>query len=129
MGQRQLHVGRARMMDRSLRTLSAGCRRNLDPMYAVFIYSYCLSEGQIMRQVDVSIARGASLGISHWRGMYADQVALIASPGRHHKALLSNAHALHRNGLINAGELSDLLELADGALAYAVESLHGVADE
>lgn len=54
--------------------------------------------------------------------MLRDEVALLAMPGAHHKALLRQAHALHRGHVIDADELSDLLELADAALAYAVES-------
>ncbi|WP_338325152.1 hypothetical protein [Pseudomonas veronii] len=50
-------------------------------------------------------------------------MSLLAKPGAHHKALLSQAHALHLNQVIDADDLSDLLELADGALAFAVESL------
>jgi hypothetical protein len=52
-----------------------------------------------------------------------DDVSLLAKPGAHHKALLNQAHALHLNQVIDADDLSDLLELADGALAFAVESL------
>ncbi|MHC8382324.1 hypothetical protein [Pseudomonas sp. LB3P14] len=33
------------------------------------------------------------------------------------------AHALHQGHVIDADDLSDLLKLADAALAYAVESL------
>ncbi|ROM19884.1 hypothetical protein BK643_02510 [Pseudomonas protegens] len=55
--------------------------------------------------------------------MLRDEVSLLAMPGVHHKALLKRAHALHQGKLIDAGELGDLLELADAALAYAVESL------
>ncbi len=44
-------------------------------------------------------------------------------PGAHHKALLRQAHALHHGQVIDADELGDFLELADAALAYAVESL------
>ncbi|MFA4835267.1 MAG: hypothetical protein WC749_04260 [Dehalococcoidia bacterium] len=62
-------------------------------------------------------------GVAQWRLMLRDEVALLAMPGAHHKALLRQAHALHQGQVIDAGELSDLLELADAALAYAVESL------
>ncbi|WP_085649319.1 MULTISPECIES: hypothetical protein [unclassified Pseudomonas] len=54
--------------------------------------------------------------------MLRDEVALLAMPGAQHKALLKQAHALHQEHVIDADELSDLLELADAALAYAVES-------
>jgi hypothetical protein len=55
--------------------------------------------------------------------MLRDEEALLAMPGAHHKALLRQAHALHQGHMIDADELGDLLELADAALAYAVESL------
>lgn len=55
--------------------------------------------------------------------MLRDEAALLAMPGAHHKALLRQARALHQEQLIDADDLSDLLEFADAALAYAVESL------
>lgn len=61
--------------------------------------------------------------LSHWQAMLADKTTLLAQPGAHHKALLTEAHALHEKKLIDSDDLSDLLELADGALAYAVESM------
>lgn len=61
--------------------------------------------------------------IAQWRVMLRDEVALLAMPGAHHKALLRQAHAMHQAHMIDADELGDLLELADAALAYAVESL------
>lgn len=64
-----------------------------------------------------------SSAIAHWQVMLRDDVALLAMPGAHHKALLRQAHALHRGHMIDADDLSDLLELADAALAYAVEAL------
>jgi hypothetical protein len=65
----------------------------------------------------------ASSGVAQWRVMLRDEVALLAMPGAHHKALLRQAHALHQGHMIDADELGELLELADAALAYAVESL------
>lgn len=61
--------------------------------------------------------------VDQWRAMLRDELALLAMPGAHHKALLRQAHALHQGQVIDADELGDLLELADAALAYAVESL------
>lgn len=55
--------------------------------------------------------------------MLRDEVALLAMPGAHHKALLRQAHMLHRDQIIDTDDLGDMLELADAALAYAVESL------
>lgn len=62
-------------------------------------------------------------GVAQWRVMLRDEEALLAMPGAHHKALLRQAHALHQGYMIDADELGDFLELADAALAYAVESL------
>ena len=64
-----------------------------------------------------------SSALMHWQTMLRDEDALLAMPGAHHKALLSQARALHQEQLIDADDLSDLLDFADAALAYAVESL------
>lgn len=61
--------------------------------------------------------------IALWKAMLGDELALLEQPGAHHKALLNQAHALHRAQVIDRDDLSDLLEQADGALAYAVEAL------
>jgi hypothetical protein len=61
--------------------------------------------------------------IAQWEVILRDEAALLENPGRHHKTLLIQAHTLHRLQLINLDDLSDLLEQADGALAYAVEAL------
>ena len=58
-----------------------------------------------------------------WHALLRDEAALPNPPGAHHKALLTQAHALHRDQLIGRDDLSDLLEQADGALAYSVEAL------
>ncbi|WP_455827835.1 hypothetical protein [Pseudomonas kilonensis] len=58
-----------------------------------------------------------------WYSMLRDEASLLKNPGVHHKALLTQAHQLHRNQLIGRDDLSDLLEQADGALAYAIEAL------
>jgi hypothetical protein len=67
--------------------------------------------------------------LSHWQAMLADKTALLAQPGAHHKALLTEAHVLHEKKLIDNGGLCDLLELADGALANTVESMFDIDDE
>jgi len=61
--------------------------------------------------------------IAQWETLLRDEAALLQRPGAHHKILLIQAHALHRDQVINGDDLSDLLEQADGALAYAVEAL------
>lgn len=66
---------------------------------------------------------GQADAIARWYVLLRDEVALLKMPGAHHKALLAQAHALHRDQVIDRDDLSDLLEQADGALAYAVEAL------
>jgi len=66
---------------------------------------------------------GRTDAIALWYAQLRDEVALLKKPGAHHKALLTQAHALHRDQVIDQDDLSDLLEQADGALAYAVEAL------
>lgn len=61
--------------------------------------------------------------ISSWLELLRDEDALLRHPGAHHKKLLDGNHALHRADLIYRDALADLLEQADGALAYAVEAL------
>ncbi|KIF65771.1 hypothetical protein NX10_00900 [Pseudomonas fluorescens] len=62
-------------------------------------------------------------GVDQWWVMLRDESTLLAMPGAHHKALLRQAHALYQGQVIDTDELGELLELADAALAYAVESL------
>ncbi|MGG7555019.1 hypothetical protein [Pseudomonas sp. ES3] len=64
-----------------------------------------------------------SRAIAQWETILRDETALLKHPGAHHKVLLVQAHALHRDHVIDRDDLSDLLEQADGALAYAVEAL------
>ncbi|WP_201195238.1 hypothetical protein [Pseudomonas fluorescens] len=82
-----------------------------------------MSEEQSERSVDQATA------VALWHALLRDEAALLAHPGSHHKALLSQAYALHRNQLIDHDDLSDLLEQADGALAYAVEALMDCQDD
>lgn len=70
---------------------------------------------------DAVHAKAAAL--TQWQELLHDDVALLAAPGAHHKILLKRAHALHSDRVINHDDLSDLLEQADGALAFAVEAL------
>jgi len=60
--------------------------------------------------------------IATWTPLLNNEVALLENPGAQHKALLRTAHTLHRSQVIGSDDLGDLLELADGALAYAVEA-------
>jgi len=76
-----------------------------------------------MNQEHVEVPTERSREIALWEVMLRDDVALLDHPGAHHKALLTQAHALHRAQVIDRDDLCDLLEQADGALAYAVEAL------
>lgn len=76
-----------------------------------------------MNRESAGAVAAKSSAIAHWQVMLRDDVALLAMPGAHHKALLRQAHALYKGHVIDADDLSDLLELADAALAYAVEAL------
>lgn len=76
-----------------------------------------------MNQEHAEVPGDKSRAIAQWEVMLRDDVALLDHPGAHHKALLTQAHALHRTQVIDRDGLSDLLEQADGALAYAVEAL------
>ncbi|WP_017907171.1 hypothetical protein [Pseudomonas asplenii] len=58
-----------------------------------------------------------------WHELLADHAALLARSGTHHKALIKGAHELHQARIVDRDGLCDLLEQADGALAYAIEEL------
>lgn len=76
-----------------------------------------------MHAEHLAISGDRTSAIAQWELILRDEAALLENPGRHHKTLLIQAHTLHRLKLINRDDLSDLLEQADGALAYAVEAL------
>jgi len=60
--------------------------------------------------------------IDQWKTQLRDTASLMDAPISHHRGLLQRAYALHGAQVIDDGELSDLLELADAAYAYAVEA-------
>lgn len=60
--------------------------------------------------------------IDQWKTQLRDTASLMDAPISHHRALLQRAYALYGAQVIDDGELSDLLELADAAYAYAVEA-------
>jgi hypothetical protein len=70
---------------------------------------------------ETSICHATAIAL--WHALLRDETALLEHPGSHHKALLTQAYTLHRNQVIDSDDLSDLLEQADGALAYAIEAL------
>lgn len=61
--------------------------------------------------------------MASWQALLQDQEVLFINPGAHHKALIHGAYALHQAQAIDRNTLCDLLEQADGALAYAVGAL------
>lgn len=91
--------------------------------YTVCIYSTPSGYACPMKRESAVAVIPGVYGVEPWRIMLRDEGALLAMPGAHHKALLTQAYALHQGHVIDADELGDLLELADAALAYAVESL------
>ena len=76
-----------------------------------------------MNEKQIEAPNGRNNAIAQWEVMLKDEAALLEHPGAHHKALLNQAHALHNAHVIDQDDLSDLLEQADGALAYAIEAL------
>ena len=82
-----------------------------------------------MNQNSASDTPGDGVALIRWQMLLQDREALLAKPGAHHKALLSEAHHLHRTQIIDSDDLCDFLELADAALAFAVEMLHDIKIE
>jgi hypothetical protein len=82
-----------------------------------------------MNQEQFQTPIGKVAALAKWNDLLSDKAALLAAPGTHHKLLLDKAHLLHRAHVIDGDDLSDLLEQADGALAYAIESLIDHLDE
>jgi hypothetical protein len=76
-----------------------------------------------MNSAHLEATASKNKAIALWDAMLRDEIALLKSPGIHHKAMLNQANALYLAQVIDRDELSDLLEQADGALAYAVEAL------
>lgn len=60
--------------------------------------------------------------VDEWVALLEDSTALLACPGLHHKLLLQRACSLRTSKIVSKEEYSDMLELADGALAYAIEA-------
>ncbi|MBN3864669.1 hypothetical protein HCU66_20770 [Pseudomonas frederiksbergensis] len=76
-----------------------------------------------MVEKNIEASPDKATALAQWQLLLQNDAALLAAPGAHHKALLRQAHALHQEQVIDCDDLSDLLEQADGALAYAVEAL------
>jgi len=60
--------------------------------------------------------------LAQWKALYDDQRALIKSPEGHQFVLIELAESLHAQGVIDAGELSEMLEKADAAYQWGVEA-------
>jgi hypothetical protein len=76
-----------------------------------------------MNRGSTEVAAAKPSALSRWHVLLRDDVALLAMPGAHHKALIEQAHALHQSSVIDPVDLGELLDLADSALAYALEAL------
>jgi len=83
------------------------------------LYTHTVKFGEQMVMAVVITEKKAE--VDAWVALLEDSTALLACPGVHHKLLLQRACALHTSKIVNAEEYSDMLELADGALAYAIE--------
>lgn len=62
-----------------------------------------------------------ALSLTDWQALYEDKAALIKSPEAHQYMLDELASALHAKGVIDAGELADLIKQADAAYQWGVE--------
>ncbi len=60
--------------------------------------------------------------VPEWYELLRDVDALLRAPQKHHRELLLQAYALRDAHAIDAGTLAEMLELADEALVYALES-------
>ncbi|WP_226488944.1 hypothetical protein [Pseudomonas sp. B20] len=60
--------------------------------------------------------------VDAWVALLEESATLLISPGAHHKLLVQRASALHTSQIVSPEEYGDMLELADGALAYAIEA-------
>ncbi|KIY16888.1 hypothetical protein [Pseudomonas amygdali] len=69
-----------------------------------------------------TVIKEKKIEVAAWVALLDDSTALLACPGVHHKLLLQRAGALHASHIVGPEEYSDMLELADGALAYAIEA-------
>jgi hypothetical protein len=85
----------------------------------VLLFIHTVSSERVVMDMH-TIERAAA--IATWKVLLNDSIALLENPGAQHKALLRTAHSLHRSQVIDRDDLSDMLELADGALEYAVEA-------
>lgn len=77
----------------------------------------------------LEIASDKELSIVRWQTLLRDHDALMAMPGTHHKVLVTLARALHQGRLISTDDLGEMLEFADAALAFAVESLLDIKND
>lgn len=65
----------------------------------------------------------SSPAFAQWQALLQNTAALLESPIKHHRELLQRAYGMYTAQVIDEGELSDFLELADAAYAYAIESV------
>jgi hypothetical protein len=62
-----------------------------------------------------------ALTLADWQALYDNRDALIKSPEAYQYVLDELASALHSKGVIDAGELADLIEQAEAAYQSGVE--------
>lgn len=94
-----------------------------DDAYTVCKYSINGIGAERMNSQSLPITQVNPMDLQQWQAFLSGRAALLALPGGHHKALIAGAHALHRARLIDDDGLGDLLELADCALAFAIEAM------
>lgn len=63
--------------------------------------------------------------VEDWYTTLRDRQALLSAPETHFRRLKLQAYGLHQAQTIDRDDLCEMLELADSALAYALEELLG----
>lgn len=91
---------------------------NMGALNILFAYTVFLEKGMAM----VASSAQKKISVAAWKSLLDDRDTLMEAPVAHHKVLVQRASALHQSQVIGCAELSDMLELADGALAYAIEA-------
>ncbi|POD67197.1 MULTISPECIES: hypothetical protein [Pseudomonas syringae group] len=76
----------------------------------------------------VTTAAERQIALDFWTAQLDDTTTLLAHPGSHHKLLVRHAFELCKAQTVSSKDLSDMLELADGALAYAIEAQLDLVD-
>ena len=80
------------------------------------VFKYSIFLVIFMPQDDLASAKG-------WHTMPQDKESLYRDPVAYHRELLHQAYTLRDAHIIDAGGLTEMLELADAALEHAREAL------